>query len=167
MPRLNTLMKTVSFYPEYPFTRYNRLSNRLNVCLHYVAGCSTDCSTGLTTGCIVQTWLNGFIEAVYWKVDMCAFSLLARLVVKRRFPESKPLLTYAMTLILTLTYLLKTVTSFPQTKIFCHGAYRVVSTDFQWKVTEGTREIPKQRQSANLITAKLLLSERKIPVRHN
>ena len=33
----------------------NRLDNRVNVCLHDAAGCSTGCSTCLTTGCIVWT----------------------------------------------------------------------------------------------------------------
>jgi len=45
-----------------PFTRYNRLSNRLyngfdnrlNVCIHNTTGCQT----GLTTGCIVTTGLT-------------------------------------------------------------------------------------------------------------
>jgi len=44
-----------------PFTPYNQLSiqlynrgdNRLDVCLHDTAGCQTECTTSLTTGCIV------------------------------------------------------------------------------------------------------------------
>jgi len=31
----------------------NRFHNRLDVCLHDTASCQTDCTTGLTTGCIV------------------------------------------------------------------------------------------------------------------
>ena len=51
------LLITSKRHADTPFTRHNRLNNRfdnrLNVCLHDAARCSTGCSIGLITGCIV------------------------------------------------------------------------------------------------------------------
>jgi len=38
-----------------PFTRYNRLNNRLNVCIHDTTCCPTDCSTGcMNSTCLIH-----------------------------------------------------------------------------------------------------------------
>jgi len=54
-------MKLLHYKLQAPFTRYNRLSNRLSNWFDnrlyrvykHPAGCQTGCTTGLTTGCIV------------------------------------------------------------------------------------------------------------------